>query len=427
MANKNAKYRVQNGAGEFDVVHFETNMEQVQGLNAAMADKANQSTVDDSFRQIDEEVSKIEQTAQGLGTRVGNLESKTNQNEKAIQAETARATEAEGKLEERLAEAEAALRDAVGTGLEELKLQVETNKSGIAAETERATKAEQVITNSLATKLEQTAFSAEQGRVNNAIGEKASTVDLEAAKRKFKEDLALKAEATQVTQDIAASLVQANAYSDEKKVEADQAAQQLVDALEERVDGIDTRVLDNEGEISKLKAAVSDKNGNTQVYADMEEFNLASGSLQPKKGDLVYVIDIKKAYIYTGVNVIVLDDVQPPAGWVIFDEISTEVDLKDYIKSEEVSRQIKAVDSKLTKEVSRAKGEENRIDAKVDGVLGNISTERTEREEAIRGAEAKLEEAGDRLNAKIDAGLPTIGNSQPMGKEENHIWIEMEV
>ena len=427
MANKNAKYRVQNEGGEFEVIHFETNMGQVQGLNDAMDLKADQADVDSSFRDLDGEITKIEGIASGLSGRIDAAEAANSKNERDLQTEVSRATEKEGQLEERLVQAETTLRDTVGAGLEELKKQVEANKSGISEEQKRAEEEEAKITQALGTKVSQDDFNAEQIRVNKALADKATQVSLDEAKADFERKIKEKADSEKVVQDIAASLVEANAYTDEKKAEADQHAQQLVDALEERVDGIDTRVGNNEGEIAKLKVAVSNKNSNTQVFANMDEFTRAAAGLQPKKGDLAYVLDIKKAYIYNELNVIVLNGVQPPAGWVLFDEISTEADLKDYIKSTEVAEKIQKVEANLNKEVERAQAKEGEIEGKVDTNIAGIATERSEREEAIRGAESNLEEVGQRLNDKIDAGLPTIGNSQPMGKGTNHIWIEMEV
>ena len=101
---------------------------------------------------------------------------------------------------------------------------------------------------------------------------------------------------------------------------------------------VDTATFDeykrtNNEAVEELKQAVANKNSNTMVYETEEEFKQAATSLNPKNGDLVFVVENKKAYIYKGVAVAAMA-AEIPEGWVLFDDISTEVDLAGYLKTE---------------------------------------------------------------------------------------------
>lgn len=86
-----------------------------------------------------------------------------------------------------------------------------------------------------------------------------------------------------------------------------------------------------QGEIDNIKSTIANTNSNTLVFDSMDEFNSAIASLEPKVGDLAFVIDIKKAFIYKGADAVAMLDIVVPVGWVLFDEISTELDLADYL------------------------------------------------------------------------------------------------
>lgn len=91
----------------------------------------------------------------------------------------------------------------------------------------------------------------------------------------------------------------------------------------------DTRLAE---EIEKLKSTVSGKNNPTQVFDTMEEFNEYNTRNQENliKGDMVYVISVKKSYIYNpDLEIMVLELPTPPEGWMFFDEISSDLDLSD--------------------------------------------------------------------------------------------------
>lgn len=90
-----------------------------------------------------------------------------------------------------------------------------------------------------------------------------------------------------------------------------------------------------ESDVAKLKSTVSGKNNPTQVFATMEEFNAYHTENKDSllKGDMAFVVSVKKSYIYNpAVEVALLDDPTPPEGWMFFDEITNELDLADYAK-----------------------------------------------------------------------------------------------
>lgn len=119
-----------------------------------------------------------------------------------------------------------------------------------------------------------------------------------------------------------------------------------------------------QGEINNLKSAISDKKSSTLVYSTMDEFNGAVASLDPKVGDLVFVLDVKKAFIYkgAGAGAVAMLDIVVPEGWVLFDEISTDVDLVDYLTREDAQSTYRAKADAI-------------VEGDLDGALqGKIST-----------------------------------------------------
>ena len=131
-----------------------------------------------------------------------------------------------------------------------------------------------------------------------------------------------------------------------------------------------------QGEIDGLKAAIGDKNSNTKVFETMDEFNAFAATAEPKVGDLVFVIDVKKSYIYRGEDVATFAaaDPQPPAGWMFFDEISSEVDLAEYAKTADMQAADKELDGKITAEVTARTQADEALDGKITAAEGKLTT-----------------------------------------------------
>lgn len=112
-----------------------------------------------------------------------------------------------------------------------------------------------------------------------------------------------------------------------------------ITALDQKVDTkvgeLEAKDAEQDQEIAKLKETVTNKNNNTIVVNTFEE--IAGANPEPKAGDLAYVLDEKKAYIFTmnAPTARVTKNGDVTGQWVIFDEITTELDLVEYLKKSE--------------------------------------------------------------------------------------------
>lgn len=294
-------------------------------------------------------------------------------------------------------------------------------------------------------------------------------------------------------------LVDAKAYADSKAGELNtnltnsikavdtkvEAVEGRVNTLEGRVTTLEGRVTTNELDISNLKSAVSNKNNNTIVVNT--EAEIATENPNPKEGDLAFVISSKRAYIFKGVNAIAVRNV--PTGWVVFDEITSELDLVDYMKKDEANSTFrklseKIVEGDLATELSSKinnKADKSYVDAelakktneayvnsKVEEVVSPVRTQATNNASAITDLrsnlddevsrleqlsssnfstlnknletvdnktnalsfslntkEAALKAEDTKLNNRIDKFAPVVSRVQPEGTETGHVWLEL--
>ena len=139
-----------------------------------------------------------------------------------------------------------------------------------------------------------------------------------------------------------------------------------------------------QGEIDNLKSAVEGKGTANKVFETMEEFQTFAA--EPGEtlvvGTLAYVVDVKKSYIYKGepgpMNLVEMyGKAAPPENWVVFDEISSELDLTEYAKTAEITETITsgddAVRGELTayKEQLKGTGGAAQVGANVPGISDN--------------------------------------------------------
>ena len=191
-------------------------------------------------------------------------------------------------------------------------------------------------------------------------------------------------------------------------------------------------------EIQDIKSTIANTNSNTLVCSTMDEFNEAVASLNPKVGDLVFVVDVKKAFIYKGADAVAMLDIVVPEGWVLFDEISTELDLADYLTkaNAQATYRAKAVaivegdlDSALqgkingkadlthvTSEVARVEGLATAVDGKVGAlggrvgvVEGAVATVDSRISSAVEGLKAELVEDIEAVDSKVSTNTQGIG------------------
>ena len=245
------------------------------------------------------------------------------------------------------------------------------------------------------------------------------------------------------------ALKDAKSYTDTKVQEVNSANASLAG-----------RVTANETAISDLRDAISNKNSNT-IVVDTEA-EIATANAAPKVGDLAYVITSKRAYIYKGVEALTAKNA--PAGWVVFDEITNELDLVDYLKKTDaeatyrkiadkiaeadlavelstkinnkadasyvntelakkatpdqitsavspVSEKANANKSAIAQEVTDRKGEITRVEGVIDTKVGAVDT-------AFKAEDAKL-------NNRISKFAPVISSVEPVDTEAGHVWLEL--
>lgn len=209
------------------------------------------------------------------------------------------------------------------------------------------------------------------------------------------------------------------------KAEADELFQAIngeVDAVEEianglagRLDEVNTQIttLQGEdarlaGEIQSIKDVLANAGSDNKVFETLEEFKGAE--LEAKIGNLVFVVDIKKAFIFKGIDTLSIEGV--PAGWVVFDEITTELDLVNYVKKEELATVQSAVaehGGRLTAVESTVVDHTGRIDA-LEVANGQVYTK------------AQVDVLVDQA---VTEQMTVCGAIQPTGKKQGHVWIEL--
>lgn len=104
-----------------------------------------------------------------------------------------------------------------------------------------------------------------------------------------------------------------------------------------------------DAEIQKIKETITNKNNNTVVVNEFDEIAIANPT--PKSGDLAYVISEKKSYIYTenAPTAVVSKSGEATGQWIVFDEISSELDLVNYLKSADAEATYRKLADKIAK------------------------------------------------------------------------------
>ena len=425
VAIKKAKYRVKNSEGKYEVVYLETSADQVE------------QTSDRVF------VTPAEKT-------------QITTNKEAIAAETQARTEAvntiNGKLnvingnEETAGSISKALKDA--KAYTDKKVQEVNGANAALAGRVEANEAALGTVDTRITAAKNEAVESAKTYTNGQI----STINT-----------AYKAADAKVLED-------AKADAAEKVRVAKEALESSISGVDSKVTALTSKVSANETAISDLRDAISNKNSNTIVVNTEDE--IATANANPKVGDMAYVISSKRAYIYKGVEALSVKAV--PQGWVVFDEITSELDLVNYLKKSEaeatyrklsakiaevdlatelvgkinnkadksyvdgelakkatpaqiteavnpVSQKANANESAIAQEVTNRQGEITRVEGlvtSVDGKVDGLSTSLTEKETALKAEDAKL-------NNRISKFAPVVSNEEPVDTEAGHVWLEL--
>lgn len=438
------------------------------------------SALDSAYKNADSEIKgrldSLESNTADLGTIRTDIEANTA----AIAKETLDRTTAVSGVESKVtAEVERATQAEIALGgrIDGVVSDLASAKTELKQDSQN--KADQALTNAKAYTDEKvleinTANSALEGRV--AANEAAvATVDtrIESAKTEAvdsakgytdgeitKIDAAYKAADTQV-------LTDAKEFTTQTVDEAKRVLEGSISTVDGKVTTLTDRVSTNESEISNLKDAISNKNSNTIVVNTEAEITTANSN--PKVGDLAYVVNSKRAYIYKGVSVLAVAGV--PEGWVVFDEITSELDLVDYLKIEDanstfrklsvkivegdldqtlttkingkadktyvddelakkatpadITEAINPVDEKVSKNTRDIEAEVSTRTSEITRVEGVITSKVKELSDSLTEKESALKEETDNIKTRIDKFVPVVTNMEPQGTEAGHVWLEI--
>lgn len=412
---------------------------------------------------IEANESAIAKEVQDRTTAVSGVDSK-------ITAEVTRATQAEEALARRLDVIEGEGEGSIAKALADAKVDATAKSAQALKDAKAYTDAEIVKANANVTELEKkvTANTTALGLVDGKIAT-AKTEAVEAAKTYTdgeitKIDTAYKAADTKVLED-------AKADATSKVNAAKSALESSINAVDGKVTALTSRVSANETEIASIKDVLSNSNSNTIVVET--EAEIATSNPNPKVGDLAFVISSKRAYIYKGVEAVTAKNA--PEGWVVFDEITNELDLVDYLKKADAEATYRKktdkiaegdlatelatkinnkadksyvdgelakktteayVDSKveevvapvrnesaankaaIAKEVTDRQGEITRVEGLVTTKVGEVNTALTEKEIALKAEDTKL-------NNRISKFAPVISTEEPVDTEAGHVWLEL--
>ena len=400
---KNAKYRIKNEQGQYEVVHFETSMGQVVGLDEKVAeveglisDRYTKSQSDEMFRGVETEITAVEEIAEGLNGRLTTVEGDVATLKSDLAGEIARATGVEADLQAQI------------NGLDGKIEAINHAETGILKQAKDYTDAKVEEAKSNVTEV--------NGKLEQVKGELEGAIDS------------------------LTGVVEAN------KTEI----QTSINGLDGRLTVVEGKVSTLEGnvadlvaedtrlaiEIQNIKDVIAGQGSDTKVFATMDEF--VGASLTPKVGDMVFVLDIKKAFIYKGADAPVeLSLPTPPAGWVLFDEISTEIDLVDYAKKSEVEALIATLDAKIVAETQRAEGAEQALNDAIEALrlvvaengakitaLEGVTATHTSEINTLKDSTYTKEEVEKIVDDAVTAQMSYGGTIEPNGKKTGHVWVE---
>lgn len=258
---------------------------------------------------------------------------------------------------------------------------------------------------------------------------------------------------------------------EEAATDAQQKVNTVKNELTPKIQAAQQKADQNEVGINEIKGILA-KNTTAYVSPNIEEITTVVA--EPKVGDIVYVVDVKRAYIFAN-NVALHQSLFTPVsgipeGWVLLDDITTEVDLSGYLtisnaettyikKTDKITEinlhddlknkinekiDASAVDGKIDAKVNPVRESVSALQTKVEGKLdktavtdevnkivnpikqnleGQIGT-KLDQTQVDGRIDTKLNPAKNELNAKVDNLVPIIGSVAPEGKATGHIWLD---
>lgn len=410
---RKAKYRVKNSEGKYEVVYLETSADQVEETSdRVFVTPAEKSQITSNKEAIAAETQAREAAVNGLSGRLDVI----NGNE-----------ETTGSISKALKDAKAYTDEKV--------LEINGANSALSGRVEAVEQKVEAV----------------DGKISAAKGEAVESAKTYTDGEIGKIDAAYKAADTKVLED-------AKADAQAKVQEAKAALEGSINTVDGKVTALTSKVSANESAISDLRNAISNKNSNTIVVNTEDE--IATTNANPKVGDMAYVISTKRAYIFKGVEALPAKAV--PQGWVVFDEITSELDLVDYMKTADanatfrklsekiaendlatelaskinskldgtqvdskisaavspVSTKVDANEAAITKEVSDRQGEISRVEGLVTSAKQELTSSLTEKETALKAEDTKI-------NNRINKFVPVVAKEEPTETEEGHVWLQL--
>lgn len=476
-------------------------------LDRTAADEALQGNIDKVVSDLEAEVERAQEAERQIAADLVQFRSDLEDADEAI-IERVEALEGQTADLEEIREAIAQNTSAIEKEVEDREAAITEVKGEISAEEQRATAAEEALAGRLdviegegpgsikaaleAAKADATAKAdkaledaksytdAEIEKVTNAADDLASRVEtledevalvdgkianaLQSAKDYTDAEIATATDAFKAADEVV--LTEAKEYADAHK----EVLEGSISALDGKVDAAVERISANETEIQNIKDALGNKNSNTLVVDSMAEFESIVGApdYDAKVGDLVFVIDVKKTFIFKGKSASTLNDASLPEGWVYFDEITTEVDLVDYLKKDEAAATYRRLDTAIEESDLAAdlaqkindKADKSYVDdelakkldsADVDGIIKPLEDGIAANEEAIaqevedRKSEIERVEglisdiSGDltdgtsslmeeiiKLQNRLTKSMTVVGTVEPTDTETGHVWLEVQ-
>lgn len=278
---------------------------------------------------VAEDLSKVTEKVAGLESKITDAEGKITANEKAIEGLDTKATAAKNRL------------DGIDTEISGIK-EAATSLTGRVEGTEgRLNTVEPKVT---ALEDKANAVVAESAQNKSDIAALTKTVgDNKTSTDKAISDVNKKVDDNKKETDDRLTAVETKASTNEGAIAS---LNSKVDAAVESLGNKDSA---QDEEIQKLKDAITNKNNNTVVVDTFAE--IATANPNPKAGDLAYVISEKKSYIYTenAPTAKITKSGDVAGQWIEFDEISSELDLADYLKKADAEAKYRKLADKIAK------------------------------------------------------------------------------
>lgn len=426
----------------------------------------------------------IESNSTAITTEVADRKAAVKSVDDKVTAEVSRATAAEVALGQRIDGVESTL----ASEIEETKEYVDTKVSETLQSAKSYTDGKVTEINANHSKLAERVTTNEgklatvDSRIADAKTEAVNTSKAHTNAEIAKIDTAYKAADVQVLKD-------AKAHAESKIAEAKTTLEASINAVDTKADGINTKVVavegsvtaltqrvsTNESDIANLKSAVSNKNNNTVVVNTQSE--IAGANSNPKKGDLAFAVEDKKSFIFNGTE------------WVVFDEISSDLDLVDYLKKSDAEglyrrKDVKIAEGDLHADLAgklNAKADKSYVDtqlagktneayvnSKVETVVAPVRTQANQNKTDIADLRSNLDDEVSRLeqlssdnfstlnrsveavdnkatalsaslteketalkaedtklNNRISKFVPVLDSAEPQGTEAGHVWLEL--